>query len=216
MIERGEAQCRAIVADDVALLRLGVTAVLEPLGIDVVAQTHVARDIPGLCSAHGAELVVVGQLSDASPAEVMQRVRALSGSPMVLALLPRTHREELAALMALDINGLVVRSVQPEELALSIERVRKGERVIAPALLSTLVGSVSIPEVADDDELVLTRREREVLALLAEGRSNRELADALFVTLATVKTHLAHVYTKLGAKNRNEAISRAVALGLLG
>ena len=73
-----------------------------------------------------------------------------------------------------------------------------------------------LQEVEDDEELALTRREREVLGLLAEGRSNREIADDLFVTLATVKTHLAHVYAKLGARNRNEAIGRAVSLGLLG
>jgi ATP/maltotriose-dependent transcriptional regulator MalT len=66
------------------------------------------------------------------------------------------------------------------------------------------------------DESSLTVREREVLALLAEGHSNREIASSLYVSLPTVKTHLAHIYAKLGAKNRNEALGRAVALGLLG
>lgn len=214
--ELSEAQCRAVVIDDVALVRLGVTAVLEPLGIDVVGETALGRDVVGLCQAHRPALVIAGHVTDASPAEVAQRLRAVPESPIVLSMLVRPHREELAALLALDVNGLVVRSVQPEELALSVERVRKGERVVAPALLSTLVGTVSATEFDEEDGLVLTRREREVLALLAEGRSNRELADELFVTLATVKTHLAHVYAKLGAKNRNEAIGRAVSLGLLG
>ena len=61
----------------------------------------------------------------------------------------------------------------------------------------------------------LTRKELEVLARLAEGRSNREIAGALYVTPATVKTHLAHIYTKLGVTGRQEALARAVALGLL-
>jgi ATP/maltotriose-dependent transcriptional regulator MalT len=91
----------------------------------------------------------------------------------------------------------------------------KGERVVAPALLSTLVGAMG-PVNEDVDESSLTVREREVLALLAEGQSNREIASSLYVSLPTVKTHLAHIYAKLGAKNRNEALGRAVALGLLG
>jgi len=62
----------------------------------------------------------------------------------------------------------------------------------------------------------LSAREREVLALLAEGRSNREIASALSVTLATVKSHLVRIYAKLEAKNRNEALGKAVSLGLLG
>lgn len=201
--------------EDVALLRLGVTAVLEPIGVDVVAETSTGRDLPRLCDEHEVDIILMGHVTDVPPAELVQRVRALSNPPLILALLLRTHREELASLLALDVNGLVVRSVQADELALSVERVLKGERVVAPALLSALVGAVTATDEVDDD-LSLTRREREVLGLLAEGRSNREIADDLFVTLATVKTHVAHVYAKLGARNRNEAIGRAVSLGLLG
>jgi ATP/maltotriose-dependent transcriptional regulator MalT len=62
---------------------------------------------------------------------------------------------------------------------------------------------------------MLSPREREVLVLLAEGRSNREIASTMAVTVATVKTHLVHVYAKLGAGNRNEALGRALSLGLL-
>ena len=62
---------------------------------------------------------------------------------------------------------------------------------------------------------MLSPREREVLVLLAEGRSNREIAATMAVTVATVKTHLVHVYAKLGAGNRNEALGRALTFGLL-
>jgi ATP/maltotriose-dependent transcriptional regulator MalT len=63
--------------------------------------------------------------------------------------------------------------------------------------------------------MALTVREREVLGLLASGCSNREIASTLFVSLPTVKTHLAHIYDKLDARNRNEALGRAMTLGLL-
>ncbi len=95
--------------------------------------------------------------------------------------------------------------------------------MVAPALLSLLMGVIAPADPAlagaersGSHREVLTRKELEVLARLAEGRSNREIADALFVTPATVKSHLAHIYVKLGVTGRQEAMARAVALGLLG
>ncbi len=206
----------AIVADDVALLRLGVTAVLEPMGITVAAETSAGREVPRLVQDTGAQLVILGTCADLPPPEVVRRLTELDVRPHVLVLLPRTYREELSALLSLDAHGLVVRSIAADELALSVDRVLKGDRAVLPALLSSLVGVVGPPEEDEGDDPTLTSREREVLALLAEGRSNREIAQTLYVTLATVKTHLAHIYAKLGARNRNEAIGRAVSVGLLG
>jgi LuxR family maltose regulon positive regulatory protein len=74
---------------------------------------------------------------------------------------------------------------------------------------------MKLPPLGDRTDELLTAREREVLVLLAEGRSNREISSALSVTLATVKSHLVRIYAKLEASNRNEALGRAVSLGLL-
>jgi DNA-binding NarL/FixJ family response regulator len=109
------------------------------------------------------------------------------------------------------VSALLQRTVSPADLAQALDRVEQGERVIAPGLLPLLVGVVTTGE----DEGGLTRKEREVLARLADGLSNREIAEALYITPATVKTHLAHIYMKLGATNRQEALARAVALGVL-
>ncbi|MCU1456474.1 MAG: DNA-binding response regulator [Actinomycetia bacterium] len=204
----------AVVVDDVALLRLGIATVLEAMGVDVVAETGCGRDVPRLVQECRAGIVVLGIVADLAPPEIVRRLKALDPPPVVVALMQRTHREELAALLSLDTEGLVVRSAGREELTLVLEHVVKGERVVSPVLLAALAGAVGPTELDPPDELRLTVREREVLALLAEGRANREIAGALFVTLATVKTHLAHIYTKLGARNRNEALGRAVELGL--
>src|SRR5687767_9866365 len=136
----------------------------------------------------------------------------------VVVLLDHPGREELTAILSLGVDAVLVRSARPEDVADAVTRVEKGERVVAPMLLPLLVGALAASD-ADDDEPVaggLTRKELEVLARLAEGCSNREIADALYITPATVKTHLAHIYAKLGVASRQEALARAVALGVLG
>ena len=213
-----ESAPRAVIVDDVPLLRIGVRAVLEPMGIGVAAEAGTGRDVPRLIAEVGAALLIVGSVSDVPTVELVRRVRDTAPECCVVGLLPRTRRDELSSLLGLDVDALVVRGIPADELSLSIERAMKGERVVSPLLLTALVGAVTpTAEVAEPDpeEPVLTSREREVLALLAEGRSNREIASTLYVTLATVKTHLAHIYAKLGARNRNEALGRAVSLGLL-
>src|SRR5205823_1514746 len=112
--------------------------------------------------------------------------------------------------------GILLRAtVDCDRLALAVQQVLAGERAVAADLVPVLVGAVSAPPVETLDS-PLTLRERSVLALLADGRANKEIAAQLFVSTATVKTHVAHIYRKLGAQHRYEAIERAVALGLLG
>lgn len=214
----------AVVVDEWPLVRLGVAQVLRAMGIAVVAE--VARAEDGVRAADGrAHYVLLGSCRDLSLAEAARRAKSLRPPPRVLVLVDHIGRGELGALRAVGIDALLPRSAAPAELSDAIGRVAKGERVVAPALLSLLMGVIAPadPAVAavggersGSHREALTRKELEVLARLAEGRSNREIADALFVTPATVKSHLAHIYVKLGVTGRQEAMARAVALGLLG
>jgi DNA-binding NarL/FixJ family response regulator len=108
-----------------------------------------------------------------------------------------------------------MRTSDVDELGAAVDAACKGVQYVAPALHGALVGAVRLPPLAERTDELLSAREREVLILLAEGRSNREIGNDLSVTLATVKSHLVRIYAKLGAKNRNEALGRAVALGVL-
>lgn len=211
----------AVVVDEWPLVRLGVAQVLRAMGIAVVAEVAKAED--GVRAADGrAHYVLLGSCRDLSLAEAARRAKSLRPPPRVLVLVDHIGRGELGALRAVGIDALLPRSAAPAELSDAIGRVAKGERVVAPALLSLLMGVIAPADPAVGGERsgshreALTRKELEVLARLAEGRSNREIADALFVTPATVKSHLAHIYVKLGVTGRQEAMARAVALGLLG
>jgi DNA-binding NarL/FixJ family response regulator len=204
---------RAVVADEAALLRRGVAAVLEDLGVEVVAETHSGRAAVRLAGSEGAGIVVLGTTADIGPVEAAENLRRLRRPPMVIALLESTA--DAAALMVLRTEAVQLRTVRPAAFADAVLTVLRGELAVAPALLASLVGEVS-PTGDRGDAAALTSREREILAFLAQGMANREIAAELFVTLATVKSHVAHIYTKLGARNRNEALGRAVAVGLLG
>jgi DNA-binding NarL/FixJ family response regulator len=203
-----------VVVDDWELLRLGLRAALGQLGVWVIAEAALARD--GLRAARdsGAGLLVIGATSDLPPRLAATRAKASEEPPTVLALASLPDPEELAGLLAAGVDGLLLRSTGVAELADALELLRGGERAVAPALLPLLVGVIGLAA-AGPGESLLTEKEREVLARLAEGGSNRAIAEALSVSPATVKTHLAHIYEKLGASDRRDALVRAIALGIL-
>lgn len=203
----------AVIVDEWPLVRLGIAQALRTTGLRVAGEAGQGEEGLGMAAAADATFLVIGLVRDMSLVEVVRRA-----GRRVIVLLDHPGREELTAVVSLGVDAVLVRSARPEDVADAVSRVEKGERVVAPMLLPLLVGALGASD-ADDDEPVaggLTRKEIEVLARLAEGLSNREIADALYIAPATVKTHLAHIYTKLGAAGRQEALARAVALGVLG
>ena len=202
----------AVVVDQWALVRLGITTVLQTLGIEVVAEEPAARD--GLLRSRTLEpgLLVLGATSDLSMAEAVGQARQLPVRPLVLVLVSALGPSDLSELMGLGPEGVLVRSAGADELRDAVVRMRAGERVVAPALVGAVMDGL---QAGAAEAGPLTTKELEVLAKLAEGRSNQQIAEVLFITPATVKTHLSHIYAKLGVANRQEALARAVALGLL-
>lgn len=212
----------AVVVDEWPLVRLGIGQALRSLSIRVEIELSGAADAVRRLVEAEVGWLILGTYRDVSATDVIRKARALDRPPRVVVLLDQVNRESLASLLSLGVDALLVRSVGPEELADAVGRVAKGERVVAPSLLPLLVGVLGTTGPEGDEagdggaaEGGLTRKELEVLTRLAEGRSNRDIADALYVTPATVKTHLAHIYTKLGVTGRQEAVARAVELGLL-
>jgi DNA-binding NarL/FixJ family response regulator len=205
---------RAIVADALARARLGVFSVLHAQGVDVVAETHSGREVVSVAALERPDLVLVGRPADLSVVETVRRLARLRPAPAVVALLAPGEESEVGYLVALGVRGVALRAGSAEDLAEVIGSARKGAQHVVAALQPALAGGSGLRLTAPADDL-LSAREREVLACLAQGRSNREIAAALSVTLATVKSHLVRIYAKLEATNRNEALGRAVALGLL-
>ena len=198
-----------VVADVVPLVRLGLATVLRSEGFEVVADVASAREVAKAVVDHAPDLAVVGAVNDLSVDEMARQIHDAAAGVRIVVLLGRAPRETLAELLGVAVDGLLSRSIDGPDLVRAVARVMAGERYVDPVLLT---GD------APDEEfepMALTVREREVLGLLASGCSNREIASTLFVSLPTVKTHLAHIYDKLDARNRNEALGRAMTLGLL-
>jgi DNA-binding NarL/FixJ family response regulator len=212
----------SLVVDELAVVRLGLTTLLRTLAVDpkvvVAAEAAGGREGAELAQLHGANLIVIGTPADMPVFEAVRRARAVSETVTIVALLGAGQLESVAAVVGAGATGVTRRGASPDELLVAFATVLAGERYVATTLSPGLVGTLEPaeppgPGAATRD--LLTYREREVLALLASGATNREIAATLSVTVATVKTHLVHLYTKLEVRSRQEALSRAVGLGLL-
>ncbi|MSO36891.1 MAG: response regulator transcription factor [Acidimicrobiia bacterium] len=197
-----------VISDAIPLVVAGLTSVLGNAGYRVVGATANSVELPELVAARTPGIVVLGSTSDLTQIETVRRLRAAAPPTCIVLLLPNGSRESLAELLGLDVEALLARFIEPAELVSSLKRAWSGERVVDPKLLNSEVD-------VEAEASSLTTREYQVLAKLATGQSNRQIASELFVSLPTVKTHLAHIYAKLGAKNRNEALARAMTLGFL-
>jgi DNA-binding NarL/FixJ family response regulator len=205
----------AVIVDQWELVTLGISAVLAEHGIVTVATTADARLGVRAAREHRVDVLVLGATAQGSPVDTAHHAVRLTPRPAVVALVSGADHAELGQLIAEGVDALLVRSASSDELGEAISRIRKGERYVAPALLSSLVGAVA-PVLDADGDMALTSRERDVLACLAQGRTNRQIATDLFVGVETVKSHLSRLYAKLEATNRHDAVARALAAGLLG
>jgi DNA-binding NarL/FixJ family response regulator len=218
---------RAVVADAWPMLRLGVARVVDDAGGRVVAE---AADGPATLTAvrtHRPELLVIGDGVGGDVAGLVALARkATQLVPKVrcVALVSGMSPDELREVLTAGMSGLLLRSADPDELRSALLRVVSGQPVVSPQVVAALFGSggggsagqgTAAEGALGQGVVALTSKEREVLALLSSGKSNAEIASALFVSAATVKTHLAHIYAKLGVGSRYEALALAVALGMV-
>ncbi|MGP3733422.1 response regulator [Streptomyces sp. GDS52] len=124
-----------------------------------------------------------------------------------------TDSDTLPAIEA-GATGYLLKDAPREELFTAVRAAAEGRTVLSPAVASRLVSAVRSPRSAGGEPL--SAREREVLGLVARGTSNREIARELFISEATVKTHLTHLYAKLGVRDRAAAVARSYDRGILG
>lgn len=203
---------RVLLVDDHPVVRAGLRAVLGlSAGIDVVGEAATGEEALVLTPALRPDVVLCDLRLGAGRDGIATTaaLRALAPAPAVLILTTFDREAEIVAAIEAGAAGYLLKDVPPEQIAAAIRTAAAGGSVLAPELAARLVTAMRTRPPA------LTERELDVLRQAATGASNREIARALFVTEATVKSHLVHVFTKLGAESRVRAIHRARELGLL-
>jgi DNA-binding NarL/FixJ family response regulator len=141
--------------------------------------------------------------------EATRRITALPAPPAVLILTTYSTDADILAAVEAGATGYLLKDAPPEELAAAVRAAARGETVLAPPVAARLLGRVRA------GRPTLSPRESEILELVAEGLTNRLISKRLFISEATVKTHLVHVYDKLGVDSRTAAIAAAMQTGLI-
>jgi DNA-binding NarL/FixJ family response regulator len=149
-----------------------------------------------------------------SGAEAIRRLTERGLPARVLVLTTYDDEADLLPAIEAGTTGYLLKDATQEELFQAVRAAARGESVLSPAVATRLLGHVRRPSTSPDAE-PLSQRELEVLRLVARGATNREAARKLFISEASVKTHLLHVYAKLGVKDRAAAVATGYDRGLL-
>ncbi len=209
---------RLVVADDHPVVREGLRSYLGSReGFEVVAE---ASDVEGVVAAATAARPDVVLLDLVMPGgggvEAIPRLLALTPAPRIVVLTSFGADDQALAAVRAGAAGWLGKDVPPADLEAAIRTVHRGGSVLDPAVATRVLSEVAHPAADETGLDRLTAREREVLALLGEGLTNKELAARLFVAEKTVKTHVSAVLSKLHLTDRPQAALFAVHPGLVG
>lgn len=207
---------RIVVADDHPIVRAGIVGLLETApGIEVVGEAADGAEAVALAESERPDLVLMDlRMPALDGASATERIVAAGAGTRVLVLTTYETDDHILAAIEAGASGYLLKAAPQAEILAGIRAVAAGETVLAPSIAAKLVSRVRA-DAASTPLPALSPREREVLALVAEGRSNPEIARALHIGEATVKTHLLHVFEKLHVRDRTRAVTRAMELGLL-
>jgi DNA-binding NarL/FixJ family response regulator len=203
---------RVLIADDHPMVRSGLRQMLETTDdMDVVGEAVTGTDAVRAAGRLGPDVVLMDlrmpELDGvAATAEIRRR------HPDIHVLVVTTYDTDADIFAAIDAGarGYLLKEARRDELALAVHAAARGETTLAPTIASRV-----LDQMRGTDPTALTRREIEVLRLVADGQRNRDIARDLHIGEATVKSHLLHIFEKLGVDDRTRAVTVALERGIL-
>ena len=210
---------RVLLADDHGIVRRGLRSLLEEAGLSVVGEAADGLEAVRLTEEHRPDLLIVDiGMPRLSGIEVAARSQKLERPPGVIILSMHADESYIIRALAAGARAYLLKDATDEDLLPAVRAVGAGKPFFSPAVTAVLVEDyvrTLQKRGLSDSYCLLTDREREVLHLLAEGRSNKEVATLLELGLSTVETHRANLMQKLNLHNTAEIVLYAVRKGLI-
>jgi DNA-binding NarL/FixJ family response regulator len=213
---------RVLVVDDQALVREGLMTLLQGTpDIEPVAAAADGEQAVALCARHRPDVVLMDlRMPKLDGVEATRQIRAAQPETEIVVLTTHADEESILDALRAGARGYLTKDAGIAEISRAVHAAADHHALLDPLVHSRLIAAASagsrpkpLPASLPDG---LTAREAEVLSLIAQGMSNREIAAKLFVSEATIKTHINHVFAKIGARDRAQAVHYAYTHGLAG
>lgn len=211
---------RVLVVDDQELVRTGLRGILRSrFGFEIVGELPSGADVIEAVASLVPDVVVMDvRMPEVDGVVATRRLREVADAPPVLVLTTFDDEEILAGALRAGAAGFLLKGVPAEELQRAVRAVAAGDSWLDPSVTGRVLSAYRdglAPALPGNETDVLTPREREVLALIGEGLSNTEIALALTLGEGTIKTHVGHIFAKLGLRDRAAAVVFAFDQGLV-
>jgi DNA-binding NarL/FixJ family response regulator len=209
---------RVLLVDDDVLMRAGLRAILSTdAGLEVVGEAPDGAAAAGRTLALRPDVVLMDvRMPVLDGIEATRRVLAAAPDAKVVVLTTFEQDDYIFGALEAGASGFLLKRTRPEELIAAVHAVAAGDCLLSPSVTRRVIEHMARPPRPDGRLDELTPREREVLALVARGLSNAEIAAEFVVGESTVKTHVKHILRKLGARDRVQAVIAAYEAGLAG
>jgi DNA-binding NarL/FixJ family response regulator len=211
-----ESKIRVYLLDDHEVVRQGLTALLESTGdIEVVGESGTAAEASARIPALRPDVAVLdARLPDGSGIEVCRSVRAVDPSINALILTSYDDDEALFAAIMAGASGYVLKEIKGHDLVSAVRQVAAGNSLIDPSLMAKVLDRVRNPPSTAPELAELTEQELKLLGFIAEGLTNRQIGERMFLAEKTVKNYVSSILSKLGLERRTQAA--VLASKLLG
>jgi DNA-binding NarL/FixJ family response regulator len=221
MTDETAQRIRVLLVDDDALVRAGLTMMLDGAhGIEVVGEAADGAEVPAAVDAHAPDVVLMDlRMPRTDGITATRRLRARPRAPEVIVLTTFDADENVLGGLRAGASGFLLKDSPPAQIVDAIRRVAAGDPILSPVITRRLMDrAVAESGTKDKARAVLsglTPREHEVVLGIAQGETNAEIAARLYMSVATVKAHITHILTKLGATNRTQIALLAHDAGLV-